>query len=374
MTVWSHDGNTLSADVRGERNAAGTVGGEMVQPQGLLARGLNAIIDDTDTRILYGGLNGSANAFVQDQNNLLNNNMTQTIIGGRGVAYPTGVSGSAAQLKFKGTSIGVMGGTNPYSGVMSVFIDGVAAAGRLPVYIPIYIGNGGANIPALNATDTTIVAYGTNAGFLSSGTVLIGSELITYSGISTDGNGNYNFTGCTRGALGTTAQQHFASESIFAWASTIDLSTATDYSTKQLLYYNPLLSPGDHTITISVTVGNTGYSRIYFDGFITGSLVGAQNLFTQTGTVTVSVITDANGHGTLGNLFYPPSNVTLIGMLGYTQTSTETSNATAMAKVGITRSSSYTNGETWPFFYIHNGPPSTTVTLIFTFTYIGETI
>jgi hypothetical protein len=236
------------------------------------------------------------------------------------------------------------------------------------------VGNAGVNAPVVGLTDTTIVAWGTNSGFLSSGTLILGSELMTYTSITTDVNGNANFNGITRGAGGTAATTHFASESIFAWASTIDLSTATDYGTKQLLYYNPLLQPGEHKITISVTAAPNGYARIYFDGFITGSLVGAQSLFTQTGTVTVSTITDANGHAIIGDLFFSASNMAMIGVLGYTQVSAEASNTTSFARLGLTRSSTYVNGETWPFFYLHNGPANTTLTIIITFTYIGQTL
>ena len=47
------------------------------------------------------------------------------------------------------------------------------------------------------------VATGDGSNFPSTGTIIIGSEVITYTGVSTD-----NLTGCTRGALGSTAATH----------------------------------------------------------------------------------------------------------------------------------------------------------------------
>jgi len=54
----------------------------------------------------------------------------------------------------------------------------------------------------INSSATTIVVTSTT-GFAAAGRILIGSELITYSGKT-----GTDFTGCTRGALGTTAAAH----------------------------------------------------------------------------------------------------------------------------------------------------------------------
>ena len=51
---------------------------------------------------------------------------------------------------------------------------------------------------------TTIsLASGTGSNYPSSGTIIVNSEAISYTGVSTD-----DLTGCTRGALGTTAAAH----------------------------------------------------------------------------------------------------------------------------------------------------------------------
>lgn len=55
---------------------------------------------------------------------------------------------------------------------------------------------------ALGTSDTTVTVDSTT-GFPSAGTIKISSELITYTGTSST-----TFTGCTRGAKGTTASSH----------------------------------------------------------------------------------------------------------------------------------------------------------------------
>ena len=56
----------------------------------------------------------------------------------------------------------------------------------------------------ITSSDSTISITGsTGANFPSSGYIIINSEVITYTGVSTD-----DLTGCTRGVLGTTAAAH----------------------------------------------------------------------------------------------------------------------------------------------------------------------
>ena len=63
---------------------------------------------------------------------------------------------------------------------------------------------------AHNDSITTIsLASGSGKDYPTSGTIIIGSEAITYTGISTD-----NLTGCTRGALETTAAAHVDGDSV----------------------------------------------------------------------------------------------------------------------------------------------------------------
>lgn len=361
MSVWSLNGQTPRSDVRAERIAAGTVGGEHTVPRGLVGRNVTSIIDDTDPRITYGTYTGGAAGFGLYGSLSFAQLGTQTVIGDDGSAK--GTAGAAAHTAFTGTSIGVMGSTNPYSGTMTVLIDGVVTPGRVPVFVSLHVPSN-VNAPAVLAADATINTLAIPAAIPSTGVLMLGGELIAYSGKTST-----SFTGCTRGYKGTIAGDHYANETVYLWDSSVDLGTTTNYGNKRLLYYNPFLAPGDHTITIYSSSGFTTYNLIYFDGFIVGSLLGSQNIFTQTGTITASVTTDGNGHCDIGTIVSNNSDVSIIGILGYSPDNTETSNTTPMAQLGIKYAQS---GE--PYFYIHNGPASTTFNVLISFTYIGESL
>lgn len=75
---------------------------------------------------------------------------------------------------------------------------------------------------AIDAT-TIPLAAGTGSDYPTSGTIIIGSEAITYTGISTD-----SLTGCTRGALDTTAATHDDGDAVH---STILFRSDTDEGT-----------------------------------------------------------------------------------------------------------------------------------------------
>lgn len=82
---------------------------------------------------------------------------------------------------------------------------------------------------SLTSSGTSIsLLSGTGALFPSSGTIVLGSEAITYTGVSTD-----SLTGCTRGALGTTGVTHSDGDEIHTTAlfmsNTIE-GTAVDWT------------------------------------------------------------------------------------------------------------------------------------------------
>lgn len=64
---------------------------------------------------------------------------------------------------------------------------------------------------AISSSDSTISLESAQGGeqFPSEGYIIIGSEVITYTGVSTD-----DLTGCTRGVLGTTAAAHSNGDSV----------------------------------------------------------------------------------------------------------------------------------------------------------------
>ncbi len=78
----------------------------------------------------------------------------------------------------------------------------------------------------ITATDTTISLESAQGGeqFPTSGYIIIGSEIITYTGVSTD-----DLTGCSRGVLGTTAATHSNGDSVH---STIVMRSNTTEGTK----------------------------------------------------------------------------------------------------------------------------------------------
>lgn len=358
MAIWSVDGETPKKDVREQRINAGTVGGEHVLTSTLGGRQVRSIIDDSDPRILYGFAPGYG-ATLENLTNVATSDFqyggTYTVIGG---TAGTGTPGDAAQLRFNGTSIAVLGGFNPSSGNMRVWIDGVETKGRIPIYTGFRLSSGSQNI--ITATSTTVPALAGALNFAAVGTIYISGELIPYT--SRDANGFY---GCTRGAQ---AVAHNANETIYQWDSSIGLYSAS-YASKQILYYNPLLSQGEHTITIIAETNSTsGNAEIYFDGFVVGSLLGASNVFTQLATLTISVTTDGNGHADLGGITASNNDIARLAFIGMTQSNTESTNATTMCKLGI----KYVGNQ--PQYYVHNGPLSASFTITLTFAFIGETI
>ena len=85
------------------------------------------------------------------------------------------------------------------------------------------------------------IALTSATGFTSTGTILIGTEQITYTGISTD-----TLTGCTRGANGTTAAEHVNGKTvieIYTVFTAGTISTNVDKRISPLNYVTPQLLP-----------------------------------------------------------------------------------------------------------------------------------
>ena len=81
----------------------------------------------------------------------------------------------------------------------------------------------------ITATDTTISLTGsTGDSFPTSGYIIIGSEVITYTGVDTD-----DLTGCTRGVLDTTAAVHSSGDAVHStilFISNTTEGTAVSYT------------------------------------------------------------------------------------------------------------------------------------------------
>ena len=126
----------------------------------------------------------------------------------------------------------------------------------------------------LSASDTTITLTSA-ADFPAAGTILIESELITYTGKSTN-----NLTGCVRGALGTTAATHADGTAVtnatdfFGWGEAAP--TGTNLELRHWSHDNfgedLILNPRD--------------SNIYYWDKTDGLVTRAVELSTRTGTKT----------------------------------------------------------------------------------------
>jgi hypothetical protein len=379
MALTSVDGQLNAEDVRSEPIRFGTVGGGHIINRSAAGRTVNAVIDDMDPRVQYGAVDPATfpseplgfqiGGAVSTQ---LSSGGTLSVIGG---TVTNGVPGSAVQLYFEGTSIALMGTTNSTSGKYRVFIDNVETPGRLPVSATLQPPSGFDTsnfhyFPAIDYNTTTFQLIGGITGFPASGTIIIGSELMTYTSIT-----GSTLNGVTRGVNGTTAVPHYDYETVYLWDSSLDLSGMANsaFTEREYLYYNPLLQPGHHKITVVVETGSNTYARLYVDGFVIGSggLVGSKNLALRYGTFTIAgATTDANGHVDLGYPVSRSNDYSVVSILGYSQDSAETSNTVAMGSLGL-RWNPTGNG---PLLYYHNGPPSATFTLYLHFAYIGNSL
>lgn len=363
MALTSINGVTNAPDNVVQRTQMGTVGGDHVQLGGLDAGQISAVVDDTDSLVRYGSTVGPSLTFTETAGLIASYNSTMTTL--PLYAY--------AEMTFTGTKIGIMASVAPSGAVIQVSIDG-------NIWYGIAGGTGTLStqptLPPVKATDTTI-NMATAVGFpASNGLIRIGSEYILYTTFTPASPGG-TFSGCTRGYGGTVAQDHTQEETIYQLGYSIDTSTSDgSVAHRQLIWYADDLPSGQHTISVVVTGtgAGAGGSDFFFDGFVTGSLLGASQIYTQIEQQPYTFTTDANGHADLGYLGVNRGDVAFISISGYTQTNCEGSNTNTMGKLGVRWASPGTTNSYQPYLYYHNGPPSTSITVYVTISYIGESI
>lgn len=346
-----------------QRLGAGTIGGEHIVPGSLGGKGAISTIDNTNPNVVYGYYGTGTASFTRQ---------TGAPFSSGGTVVWTESPNAAIQLKFVGTSVGIIAPTNPTGDDSAeVYIDGELAYGRVPIYSSQGFPGGSSSLsePSVPVGGTTVNVTD-DSNFAASGYLIIDDEIIEYSSVSSG-----VFTISERGALGTQEVDHYYDATVYQWSNILSFYNTSGWATKELIFYNPFLSNGPHTITM---VCSGGGGDMFLDSFVVGSLLGAKNINTQTGTAAVTVTTSANGHVDIGALTSVNTDVQIIGVVGYEQTipSTGTDTANTMAKLGVRYDVVATGGsQAWqPIFYLHNGPAVTAVTVRITFTYLGESI
>lgn len=120
---------------------------------------------------------------------------------------------------------------------------------------------------AISNTDTTIPVV-TTSGFSTVGAIIIGAELITYTGLTAT-----SFTGCTRGAAGSPNKSHTSGSSVNgAQVATANTPTLLQLNTQDLSNGVTL-----NTTTSEVTVAVSGKYNFAFSGQLNNSTT-AQSL------------------------------------------------------------------------------------------------
>lgn len=371
MSLWKQ-GNTSKADVRSEAIGLGTVGGDHVVPFSIGGGGISSFVDNEDPRVVpasYSSLGGDGSA------TLTYNRSASFDLQGTTLIFTEQYTG--ARFTFKGSTIGVLSRTFPGSSPFRVYIDGQLTAGRVFVFASLDSATYGPTTPLSSSATTITVDDTTN--FDSSGTILIGDEQITYSGKTAT-----TFTGCTRGANGSTAAEHAWTEIVYKWTYDVPLSTGAalgsnfDFSSKQLVYYNPYLSDGEHYIDVVMVDKADDFVGFNFilDGFIIGPVVGARQIYHTIGTTTLTSTTygnsNASGYVDLGT-FSTRKDVTIIGILGLNQISPSPISGSAKFQLQPYNYSTVTNlGRIG--FEMTNGPANSAWTVQIIWSYIGESI
>jgi len=116
----------------------------------------------------------------------------------------------------------------------------------------------------ISNTDTTIPVV-TTSGFSSTGAVIIDAELITYTGVTAT-----SFTGCTRGAAGSSNVSHVSGEYVNgAQVATANTATLLQINTQDLSNGVTL-----NTSTSEITVAISGKYNFAFSGQLNNSATG----------------------------------------------------------------------------------------------------
>ncbi|MCX6116630.1 MAG: tail fiber domain-containing protein [Proteobacteria bacterium] len=167
----------------------------------------------------------------------------------------------------KTDNVGI-GGTTPFE---KLEVTGGSRVGKAPTTLLTVSG-------AHTNSVTTITASAATSGYPSAGTLLIGSEAITYTGIS-----GSTFTGCTRASLGTTAAAYSGGETINNYLQTILTSSTTP---KMVVTGAGNVGIGTTSPTAKLDASSTNVSATAVRGFAVtsgGNVIGVQGIAGRNG-------------------------------------------------------------------------------------------
>jgi hypothetical protein len=200
--------NVNSTTVRVTHTAHGAEAGDMVNFSGSSATGgIPAdVLNRTDGFRILSVID--ANTYTIDVEQIA----SSTVQGGGAGVFTTYELHTGLPVYSIGSGWGAGYWNGPVTGVASTTLGGTGRVG-------------------LNATDATVVVASTS-GFSSTGTLVIDSEIITYTGTTST-----TFTGCTRGANGSNAAAHHRPQ--------LSASTWRDIPVEQVIGYSGDTGWGD---------------------------------------------------------------------------------------------------------------------------------
>lgn len=365
MALWSRDGEVQVVDAQSDRTQSGTIGGTHVVAGGISSKKFVSIIDDDDSSITYASVvqegGPSSVTLVTTREQTFDTNGTTTYMNQVGAGFVS---------HFSGTSLGVLGRINAQSSGIRVYIDGKLTAARVHNWVRLNTAVYSILNPLSATANSIFVLANPNS---SIGIVLIDNELISYTGYDAV---QHILTGCTRGVQGTAAVSHTYAAEVYQWDTTVTVgySSGQDFDTAALVWYNPFLSPGAHSVTVAVVAVNGYTTGFWFDGLVVGPLIGSATVYRTVASVTATVTTDpSTGVGLLGTLT-TRSGVAIVGLLGFDlQAGSSLSTSPGVVAAQLHCSSVQTATVPTPYYYI-TGSVNTTYTVQMVFAYIGESL
>lgn len=335
MSMTSIDGKRPRQDLRSERFAAGTVGGEFATPGSFSARTLNTVISPFDPRVSYGGSWDISKGIEVDSY--------------LGQSASSSTPESSISVTFTGTSVTVFTKNTPGGGYMDVTLDGEAAYGKVNAYTTLSAGTYG--LTGLSDSATSVDLTDASA-YTSPGYIQIDGEIIYFTGISTN-----TLTGCTRGALGTSAVGHATNAMVYGLNTVVNFYSPV-IQQRVAAWSATNLSPGTHTLTMTLR-SDADPSSVGTDcnvsAFVVNGLIGASNVVTVLDYLgPIARTFGADGMSTV--IFSPTPFTTNQQIIGYVGCGAYTTGTTTGYKPCFMSVSPTTSGIT---FYCPTGASST---------------